>query len=96
MKKRLVFFSQVNQGSAVARNLAIAKARGDLIVFLDADDFWLLPDKLSQQVKYFEQYDSLGCVHTGWQIVDGDGEKIIDSAILILATMPEIRGNFPE
>ena len=34
-----------------ARNLAIKKAKGEIITFLDVDDLWL-PDKLLKQVKY--------------------------------------------
>lgn len=36
-----------------ARNLAIRKASGDLIAFLDCDDIWM-PDKLEKQIVLFE------------------------------------------
>ncbi|ULB48226.1 glycosyltransferase family 2 protein [Limnospira fusiformis KN01] len=75
---KIRYFHQENQGSAVARNLGIHQAKGELIAFLDADDFWLLPEKLAEQVNCFEQQPSLGSVHTGWRIVDGGGKKIID------------------
>ncbi|MCA9401675.1 MAG: glycosyltransferase, partial [Candidatus Omnitrophica bacterium] len=45
-----------------ARNLAIEQARGDLIAFLDCDDIWL-PDKLSRQVRQFEEHPQLGLVY---------------------------------
>ena len=77
-QNKIRYFYQENQGSAVARNLGIKQAQGEFIAFLDADDFWILPEKLAEQVNCFEQQPSLGSVHTGWRIVDGGGEKIID------------------
>jgi glycosyltransferase involved in cell wall biosynthesis len=51
-----------NGGSASARNLGIAQARGDYVAFLDADDLWL-PCKIERQLKTFEREDRLGiCV----------------------------------
>jgi len=38
---RIRYFWKANEGVAVARNEGIAKAQGDFICFLDADDYWL-------------------------------------------------------
>jgi len=46
---RLVTICQRNGGPGRARNEGIARARGRLIAFLDADDIWL-PRKLERQV----------------------------------------------
>ncbi|UJH69042.1 glycosyltransferase family 2 protein [Allomuricauda sp. SCSIO 65647] len=40
-----------NQGAAVARNLCIETAKGELLAFLDNDDFWH-PEKLKKQVDF--------------------------------------------
>ncbi len=68
---------QENQGVAISRNSGMAMARGDLIAFLDADDFFL-PQKLAKQVACFEKDANLGMVISGWCIVDGQGKKIFD------------------
>jgi glycosyltransferase involved in cell wall biosynthesis len=43
-----------NSGSAIARNLAIQAATGDLIALLDADDIWL-PDHCATVARLLEQ-----------------------------------------
>src|ERR1041384_4450574 len=38
---RISVFHQNNRGISVARNAALAHARGDLVALLDSDDVWL-------------------------------------------------------
>ena len=37
---RIKVLHQKNQGVSAARNIALDKAEGDYIMFLDADDYW--------------------------------------------------------
>lgn len=53
-----------------ARNLAIERARGRYIAFLDCDDMWR-PAKLARQVELFEQNPAVGLVCTDTEIFDG-------------------------
>jgi teichuronic acid biosynthesis glycosyltransferase TuaG len=41
-------------GPATARNLAISRSGGELLAFLDADDYWL-PGYLEHQVRFFDE-----------------------------------------
>jgi hypothetical protein len=61
---RIVYVRQENGGPAKARNTGIARAQGELIAFLDADDEWL-PEKLALQTAYFDRHPETGLLHTG-------------------------------
>ena len=45
------FYNSTNKGSAFSRNLALQKAKGKWIAFLDSDDLWL-PEKLEKQIEF--------------------------------------------
>jgi glycosyltransferase involved in cell wall biosynthesis len=50
---RIIYLSQEHQGPSAARNLAILRARGALLAFLDSDDTWL-PEYLSEQTRLLQ------------------------------------------
>jgi glycosyltransferase involved in cell wall biosynthesis len=74
-QNRLRYIYQLNQGVASARNHGIREARGELVAFLDADDYFL-PNKLAAQVARFDAEPELGIVHSGWQRVDAKGQLL--------------------
>jgi glycosyltransferase involved in cell wall biosynthesis len=63
VKIEFTFISTDNKGSCAAKNLALEKAKGEFVAFLDADDLWE-PEKLEHQVKYITKDASsigVGC-----------------------------------
>jgi len=60
---RVKVFEQQNLGPAEARNFAIAKATGEYLAFLDADDVWL-PGKLKAQIAFFSANPAAAIVYT--------------------------------
>src|SRR5262245_57535681 len=60
--KAIHYVRQRNRGPAHARNEGVARAKGRLIAFLDADDIWF-PRKLQRQVLYFDRFPATGLLH---------------------------------
>jgi glycosyltransferase involved in cell wall biosynthesis len=56
--RRIHLIQQTNAGVSCARNRGIEQAKGDLVCFLDADD-WYLPDYLENIVSMANQYPDI-------------------------------------
>jgi glycosyltransferase involved in cell wall biosynthesis len=54
---------QPNAGAAAARNTGTRLSTGELIAFLDSDDFWHIR-KLEYQISIFERFDDVGICST--------------------------------
>ena len=46
-----IFNNSENLGAGASRNIGISKSSGNIIAFLDSDDFWF-PEKLEKQVNF--------------------------------------------
>lgn len=57
----LVLHTPANSGQAVARNIGLQYAIGELTMMVDADD-WLAPDCLEQMWKTYQQAEDIDCV----------------------------------
>lgn len=66
---KILYLYQSNRGVASARNLALSKAGGEFIAYLDADDMWY-PQKLQRQVDFLDRHEECGVVHSDFAIVD--------------------------
>ncbi|GAB6035600.1 hypothetical protein JCM15519_01590 [Fundidesulfovibrio butyratiphilus] len=53
-----------NRGVSRTRNFGVYKSSGDILAFLDADDYWRA-DKIEMQVRAFRDNPELGLCHTG-------------------------------
>jgi len=65
-----------NLGVSAARNRAIFLAKGELIAFLDSDDYWK-PDKIEKQVNFLDNNPDYIGVGSSFELFDG--EKVISS-----------------
>lgn len=60
--KAITYLPKANGGQASAFNFGLRRARGEIVAFLDADDYWL-PGKLQRVVEEFEKNSDVGMVY---------------------------------
>ena len=77
-KRIFLIINNKNLGAGQSRNIAIKKAKGKFIAFLDADDIWK-KHKLKIQLK-FMQMNQYRITHTSFEIV-GENNTIIGNRI---------------
>ena len=73
-KRVKIYRNKINLKSGKTRNLAIKKAKGRFIAFLDSDDLWH-PEKLNTQIPFMlnnQYYFS----HTSYGYINEDGKRI--------------------
>lgn len=74
LDSRIRYYLQAsNSGVANARNVAISKARGRYLAFLDSDDLWK-PQKLENQLHYMQKTGVAFC-YSACQIIDKNGQS---------------------
>ncbi len=74
--KRVFLLHQKNQGPSAARNAGIARASGQLIAFLDADDQWK-PEFLEKTVSLMKDHPGAGLAAANYEIVHRTGQTQI-------------------
>ncbi len=70
--RKVQYLYQANKGVAAARNLALSRATGEFIAYLDADDQWY-PGRLEAQVAFMDAYRACGLVHSDATFIDDCG-----------------------
>lgn len=63
-----------NGGPALARNAALARAKGRWLAFVDADDVWL-PEKLERQLAFHRAHPGAKLSFTGFCRISADGSR---------------------
>jgi len=76
---RFSLLQRVHSGVSVARNAALARARGQWIAFQDADDIWL-PQKLERQVELSRQDPRANFLFTNFFYWDGVSDLYLNYA----------------
>lgn len=72
---RILFFQlEKNSGAGIARELALSKANGDYITFLDADDLWK-PLKLEKQLQFLKD-NKIHFTFSFYDCIDEEGNAL--------------------
>lgn len=70
-----------------ARNVGIEAARGEVLAFLDDDDYWA-PQKLERQLAFLDTYSIVGCL--GGHNTPGGDLRFAGTPSVVLQTLEDI------
>jgi glycosyltransferase involved in cell wall biosynthesis len=88
---KIRYLRKENAGQASAFNLGLAHARGEIVAFLDADDYWL-PGKLKRVVDEFQKHPEAGMVYHNFRKLDASGAIAEGGFAGVSGFLPEDRG----
>ena len=74
-RRHIRYIRQDQSGVASARNRGIQAVTGDLVAFLDADDWWA-PEKLSYFVNAFSRHESVGVMASRYFVLDAQASPV--------------------
>jgi hypothetical protein len=77
---RVRLIRKTNGGQASAFNTGIPEGRGEIIAFLDGDDWWA-PNKISCIAEAFEKNPQVGMIGHGFVQTSRESERVISSPI---------------
>ena len=77
----VIYIRQDNSGLAAARNTGLRRSRGDLLVFLDADDR-LLPQALEAGLDDFAAHPECAFVFGAFRRIDATGKPLAERAAM--------------
>lgn len=80
---RIHIISQTNQGVSVSRNNGAAVAKGDFIIFLDADDI-LSKDYINCRMEIFKNHPEINVIGSIVKVFDGSINRIIKTQVSIV------------
>lgn len=78
---RILYHEKPNSGVSASRNFGLEKARGEFVVFLDADDL-LSPDFLQLRVEFLHGHPQVGVCGSEVKMIDGQGRFKDEMAVL--------------
>jgi len=90
--ERVVYLFQERAGVAGARNAGLARARGELVAFLDSDDVWR-PGKLALQLACLARVPEAGMIWSEMNALDLCGDVVPGSSLRSIFTF---RAGFEE